>query len=159
MAITLGNLQGQAQVPDATKGKKTKVKIEHEGRENHEPLTPAHAAAEAQMEAADGESALPANKAFSDRGATLGPGTAPEPSAPAGPANYDRSYLEAGHAANSPQAAPPRTEVLHHGPPGIPVPLQVPGVTELAGHGGPVVQSIAAHQARAGIPRPASYDL
>jgi hypothetical protein len=90
-------------------------------RKDHAALTPAHTADEAFVEAGCGPEghcdAAPmgagdARKA-AIRGleAKRGPGTSMEPGK-IGPEDFQRPYVEAGHAARSPLAAPPRVSPL-----------------------------------------------
>jgi hypothetical protein len=112
-----------------------------------------------QAAMASGEAGGACKSIADQRGATPGPGTAPEPGTIA-PEDFGRGYLDAGHAANSPMAGPPNTPPMPPIPRGVVTPVQLPGVTEHAGHGGPIMQALAAHQARAGIPvRPSADGL
>ena len=97
-------------------------------------VTGAHAAAEGHINAmhddADPENAA---KNFRERGAHEGPGEPVLPGHPL-PPSFDRMPLDAGHAAQSPQHAEPRTD---------PVPLRVPGLLEsVALPGAPRAQHI-----------------
>jgi hypothetical protein len=86
-------------------------KRKHKGNDGrvreHDEIEPAatdaHEAARAQF----GAEAEDSGKAFSDRGAAEGPGSFPVPGH-LRPEMVDRPYLDQGHAANSPQAEPPR---------------------------------------------------
>lgn len=64
-------------------------------------------------------------KGFAERGAVEGPGHNDEPGhAEAG--DFRRGYIDAGHAADSPQAEPPRRNPMHHGAPGVLQPIVLP---------------------------------
>jgi hypothetical protein len=66
-----------------------------------------------------------AGKAFRDRGITEGPAHLAQ-SGHSEPQDYERPYLEAGHAAESPMAEPPRQSPITHAPPGILQPIALP---------------------------------
>lgn len=127
-----------------------------------EPLTPAHAADEAALEAQCGPDGRcdskpvtgeAARKAIAGLEAEPGPGTFPKPRT-IRPEDFRRGYLEAGHAARSPMAAPPNTAPLPPAPRGVLTPVQLPGTPAVTGSAGPAMQGIAAHQARAVTSRP-----
>lgn len=111
--------------------------------------TAAHAAAEAELDAAERESA--ASKAT---GAEPGPGTFREPARPPEPQDYRRGYLDEGHAAPSPQAAPPNAAPLPPHGRGILTPAELPSAPLVAGHAGPMTTTLAAHQAKAQLRPP-----
>jgi hypothetical protein len=147
LATLQGQPQGQAQVPDAVKGKKLKLKIEHEGREDRAALTPAHEAAESELAAMAEDEHGGASKGLASRPDAL-PGQAPyrgpEASLPGsgdpegtplplgdaepGPGTYPepdgiaaqdfrRPYLEQGHGADSPQSTSPAQFPVPPAPP------------------------------------------
>jgi hypothetical protein len=105
--------------------------------------TSAHAAARA------GES----RKNFADRGATPGPDEPLEPGKPE-PQDYRRPYVEAGHAARSPMAEPPRTSPLPPMGRGILTPIELSGVPVVAGHEGAFTSAARVHQARVNVRPP-----
>jgi hypothetical protein len=152
-------------------------------RKDHtrEPMTPAHAADEAAMEAAcAGEGhcdsrPLTGEDARKAIEAQRGPGTFREPG-PISPEDFRRDYLDAGHAAPSPLHQPPRDFPVPEGQPaaedftrgylqpghaaaspaardsGMPQ-HQLSG--SLAVHGtGPAAAGIAAHMARYSMTSP-----
>jgi hypothetical protein len=133
-------------------------------KDRDEALTAAHAAEEAGMEAMRGENgrsdgdgeAEAARKAIADIGCEPGPGVFGEPHdmAPAG--SYDRPYLHDGTAAPSPMHQAPNPNPLPPEGRGILTPLPQSAEAVVAGPGlnGPIMQGMAAHQARAGATMP-----
>jgi hypothetical protein len=121
-----------------------------EGR--REPLTPAHAAAEAEADAmVEDRQAEAARKAvIPGLEADPGPGTFTDPVMPPAAGQFVRPYLDAGHCAPSPQHQAPNPAPVPPGQPGVVTPLQVQvqAVPTVTGTG-PVVAGLAAHQARA----------
>lgn len=122
-----------------------------------EALTAAHAADEAALEAdcagagrcEDAPvSAEGARKSIPGIEAEPGPGSFREPGT-IGPEDFGRGYLDAGHAAPSPQQGAPNVAPLPPAHPGVLMPIQMPAAPEIAGHNGPIVQAMAAHQGRA----------
>jgi hypothetical protein len=87
-------------------------------------------------------------------GAEPGPGTFREPASPPGPEAYDRAYLDAGHSAPSPMHQGPNVNPLPPEGRGILRPIELPGAPAVAGHGGPVTATLAAHQAQAQLRPP-----
>ena len=67
-----------------------------------------------------------AAKSFGDRGAAEGPSRPLQPGTP-GPGDFDRGYLDAGHAAPSPQSTSPRPSALPRQQPGAATPVALPG--------------------------------
>jgi hypothetical protein len=131
-------------------------------RKEREALAPAHAASEGFVEAECGPdghcdtapmAAGDAGKAVTDRGATPGPGTSPEPGSIT-PEQAQRPYLQEGHASRSPLAGPPRQNPLPPAGRGILQPVELPGTPVVAGHAGPMMSTLAAHQAKAQLRPP-----
>jgi hypothetical protein len=140
----------------AEKRKKDKKDREASDRE---ALSSAHAVAEAEMAEMNrggGPDAGAARKAISDIGCTDGPGVFGEPydMPPAG--SWDRPYLGAGHSAPSPMHQGPNANPLPPEGRGILSPLPQSAEAVVAGPGinGPVMQGMAAHQARAASTMP-----
>ena len=150
--ITISGMQQQ--MADLEKRRK------HRARE---PITPAHAADEAALEAQCGPDGHCDSKPVTGEDARKaaipgieaepGPGTSTQPGQ-IKPEDFRRPYVEAGHAARSPLAQPPRESPLPPAERGVVTPVQLPGMPVLAGHNGPIVQAMAAHQARAIPSRP-----
>jgi hypothetical protein len=101
------------------------------------------------------EHAREASKAIRDIGATDGPGrfTEPEDGMPE-PDHFDRRYLSEGHAAASPQQGPPNVSPLPPEGRGILTPLPQSPVPAVAGHAGPITDTIKMHAARAAAEMP-----
>ena len=127
-------------------------------RRKAEPLTAAHAADEAEMDAECAGAgrcedapvpAGPASKAIADLGCTdPGAGTmSPHDMPDAG--EFARPYLDAGHSAPSPQHQPPNPDPLPPQGRGILEPLRISADPVVAGSPGPMMATMAAHQARA----------
>jgi hypothetical protein len=70
-----------------------------------------------------------------------------------GPEDFQRPYVEAGHAARSPLAAPPRVSPLPPEGRGILTPLPQSAVVQVVGTG-PVVEAMSMHQSRAAATMP-----
>ena len=85
--------------------------------------------------------------------AERGPGRSMQPGQ-IKPEDFQRGPLGSGHAAVSPQHGAPNTSPLPPVGRGILTPVELPSVPGLAGHNGPIVQAMAAHQARAVPSRP-----
>lgn len=66
-----------------------------------------------------------AAKSFRDRGAAEGPSRPLQPGTLA-PQDCDRGYIDAGHAAESPQSGPPAASPMPAGQPGVPAPVALP---------------------------------
>jgi hypothetical protein len=128
-------------------------------RRHREPMTAAHAADEAAMEAecageghcddrplAAGEDARKA--AIPGLEAERGPGTSLEPGSIV-PEDFQRPYVETGHASRSPLAGPPNVNPLPPEGRGILRPVELPGAPVVAGHPGPVMATLRQHQAKA----------
>jgi hypothetical protein len=144
---------------NAEKRKKDKKDRERETGSGDSPMTSAHEVAEAEMaemNRGDGPDAEAARKAISDIGCTDGPGVFGEPHdmPPAGA--YDRPYLGGGHSAASPMHQGPNANPLPPEGRGILTPLPQSAEAVVAGPGinGPVMQGMAAHQARAASTMP-----
>jgi hypothetical protein len=114
-------------------------------------LTAAHAVAEAETtaggDATAGRAAGAGKASCENLDATPGPGRFGEPGT-IEPSDFRRRYLEAGHAAVSPQHGPPTADPLPPEGRGILRPLRFPSAPEVAGTG-PGVAAIAQHVARA----------
>jgi hypothetical protein len=119
------------------------VKLERDD----EPLTMAHAAAEGEQAAIDAAHREEARKAAGRLEAAEGPASFTEPSMPSEPATYNRPYLQDGHGAPSPLHGQPNMSPVQYPGRGMLAPLQATGP-------GPVLESVAAHDARSGRPRP-----
>ena len=127
-----------------------------------EALSAAHEAEEAGMEAMRGENgrsdgdaeAGAARKAVSDIGCTDPGARIMQPHDMADADVYNRPYLESGTASPGPGYAPPVQAPLPPAGRGILEPTPMPGLPELAGHNGPIVASMAQHQARAATTMP-----
>jgi hypothetical protein len=98
----------KAAEPDAVKRRKGndgKRDRDLKGRDlEADPMTDAH-------EVAEGGGGEDSRKSFRDRGAQGGPSAGVMPGHPQ-PASFDRGYIESGHAAESPQAEPARTNPM-----------------------------------------------
>jgi hypothetical protein len=125
-------------------------------RKDREALTPAHAAYEGFVEAGcAGEghcdsrplTGEDARKAIAGLEAEPGPGTFREPGT-IGPEDFQRPYVETGHASRSPTAAPPNVNPLPPEGRGILRPIELPGTPVVVGHPGPMAATLAAHQAK-----------
>jgi hypothetical protein len=134
-------------------------------RKHREPLTAAHAADQAALAAecaGEGrceDGPVPAeasSKAVTDCGAEPGPGpgTFTEPVTSPGPEAYERPYLHDGRSAPSPQHGPPNVSPLPPEGRGILRPIELPGAPAVAGHAGPAMTALAAHQAQAQLRPP-----
>jgi hypothetical protein len=145
----------QAQMLAAEKGRRKRAQREREaadrtGQPGGEApgLTAAHDAAEAEMAAGDDRAA----KAMTGQGVEAGPGTFTEPGTIESQ-QFRRPYIHDGHAAPSPLHQDPTVAPLPPQRPGVLVPVQLPGSPAVAGTG-PIVQSMAQHQARATLANP-----
>jgi hypothetical protein len=102
------------------KGKDGKPGRDLKGRDlETDPLTDAHEVAQA----GDGEHS---GKAYQDMGAVAGPGHGLEPGHLKAD-SFERPYIEAGHAAESPQAELPRQSPITHARQGYVQPIEPPG--------------------------------
>jgi|HubBroStandDraft_6_1064221.scaffolds.fasta_scaffold00231_25 hypothetical protein len=128
-----------------------------------EPLTDAHVSARAEMDAAcagDGRcedgpvAADDAPKGVGHLEAAEGPGRGLAPHDMPDAGAYDRPYLDAGHSAPSPQHQPPRTAPMPPEGRGILTPIELAGAPVVVGSAGPMMTTLAAHQAKATL-RPA----
>jgi hypothetical protein len=138
-----------------------KVKIKHElvgdeGRDlrDGEALTLAHAEAEAEHAAMAEAARDDARKSIPGLEAAEGPGTFTEPDGIAAE-DFRRPYLDQGHGAESAQAQGPNVSPLQHAQPGMLRPLEHvawDAIPTVAGHGGPIVDTLRQHQGRAGLP-------
>jgi hypothetical protein len=121
------------------------------GKDREPALTAAHEIAEAEFDGMDGEDegrGREARKAISDIGAEPGPGRFTEPGS-IEPQDFRRGPLDSGHAAVSPQQGPPNVPPLPPQGRGILEPLPQSATPVVAGHAGPITDTIKAHQARA----------
>lgn len=94
-----------------------------------------------------------ARKSIPGLEAEAGPGSFREPGE-VSPGDFRRPYLDSGHSAPSPMHGAPNVAPLPPAQPGVLMPVQMPSAPEIAGHNGPVVQAMAAHQARAMVSMP-----
>jgi hypothetical protein len=78
-----------------------------------------------------------------------GPGRFTEPSAPPGPDAFSRPYLDSGHAAPSPLHQGPNVNPLPPEGTGILRPVELPAAPVVSGHPGPMMTTLAVHQAKA----------
>ena len=103
---------------------------------------------------ADAMAADRARKTFSERGAHEGPGDLMAADRPE-PEDFSRPYTTEGHAAQSPQHAPPRENPIPapYGR-GFPVPIEMTPSPAIAGNAGPLTQALGAHQARVTMSTP-----
>jgi hypothetical protein len=135
---------------------KKKPKGKHRGQAEgrREPLTAAHAADRAQVEAECGpdgqcdDRPVTGKAAIAGLEAEPGPGAFTEPVFPPGAEAFARPYLDTGRAAPSPQQGMPNTAPLPPQHPGILAPLPQSAAAAVVGTG-PAAAGIAAHQARA----------
>jgi hypothetical protein len=171
--ITAGDAWNDLRAQQARQAEVAEKRRKHgrrEEREGHdmrgeEPpgLTGAHVADEAALRADCAgpghceDAPVPAeaaHKSIPGLEADPGPGTFREPVTPPEPGAYDRPYLDAGHAAPSPQHQPPNAAPLPPQGRGILRPVELPGAPAVAGHAGPGMTSLAKHMAQAAMRPP-----
>jgi hypothetical protein len=87
------------------------------------------------------------------RGSRPGPGDFRQPGRVEAE-DFRRPYIGEGHAAASPLAGPPNQSPMPPVGRGILTPVALPGMPTLAGSDGPIVASMAAHQARSAATAP-----